>query len=431
MTSMQGLTKIVVTGFKSLVKQAVIEIRPLTLLAGANSSGKSSIMQPLLLLKQTLEAPYDPGPLLLDGPNVRFTAAEQFLSRQQNLSAHCFVSFATDNASISCMFQQNKQAMLEILATQYYDQDNNPQGPLILTPDTRMTFDEFATKSHRAEDLYKALKGISDGPFSDWATQRRRCYLEAVWEPMTADSDPLHIFHSPLQTLPTEVIHLPGLRGNPERTYKISAVADKFPGTFEHYVASLIHHWQQTNDDRLTTLTAQVQRLGLAETVQAQRQNGSSVEVKVGFSADENFMVSVADVGVGVSQVLPVLVALLVAQPGQLVYIEQPEIHLHPRAQVALAEILATAARRGVRVVAETHSSLLLLAMQTLVAEEKLAPELTMLNWFERDAQGISRISSTELDERGAFGEWPEDFGEVDLGIQSRYLDAVEMRQVA
>jgi predicted ATPase len=73
---MAGITSISVAGYKSLAKEQTIEIRPLTILAGANSSGKSSIMQPLLLLKQTLDAQYDPGPLLLDGPNVNFTSAE-------------------------------------------------------------------------------------------------------------------------------------------------------------------------------------------------------------------------------------------------------------------------------------------------------------------------------------------------------------------
>src|ERR1700736_2030593 len=75
-----GITRIAVEGFKSIVKKQSIEIAPLTILAGANSSGKSSIMQPLLLLKQTLEATYDPGPLKIDGPNVTFTSSEQFLS---------------------------------------------------------------------------------------------------------------------------------------------------------------------------------------------------------------------------------------------------------------------------------------------------------------------------------------------------------------
>ena len=54
----EGITRITVGGFKSIVEEQSIEVRPLTILAGANSSGKSSIMQPLLLLKQTLEAPY-------------------------------------------------------------------------------------------------------------------------------------------------------------------------------------------------------------------------------------------------------------------------------------------------------------------------------------------------------------------------------------
>src|SRR4051794_13765876 len=77
----KGITAIAVRGFKSLYDESRIEIRPLTILAGANSSGKSSIIQPLLLLKQTLDATYDPGSLLLDGPNVQFTSAEQLLSK--------------------------------------------------------------------------------------------------------------------------------------------------------------------------------------------------------------------------------------------------------------------------------------------------------------------------------------------------------------
>lgn len=79
-----GITKIAVKGFKSIAEECKIDIRPLTILAGANSSGKSSIMQPLLMLKQTLNAPYDPGPLKIDGPSVQFTLADQFFSKLTN-----------------------------------------------------------------------------------------------------------------------------------------------------------------------------------------------------------------------------------------------------------------------------------------------------------------------------------------------------------
>src|SRR5579864_444604 len=76
-----GITRIAVEGFKSISKRQSIDIAPLTILAGANSSGKSSIMQPLLLLKQTLEQTFDPGPLWIGGPNVVFTSTDEFLSK--------------------------------------------------------------------------------------------------------------------------------------------------------------------------------------------------------------------------------------------------------------------------------------------------------------------------------------------------------------
>jgi len=76
-----GISRICISGFKSISQETAVEVRPLTVLAGPNSSGKSSQMQPLLLLKQTLEAQYDPGSLLIDGAHVKFTSTNQFLSR--------------------------------------------------------------------------------------------------------------------------------------------------------------------------------------------------------------------------------------------------------------------------------------------------------------------------------------------------------------
>lgn len=226
------------------------------------------------------------------------------------------------------------------------------------------------------------------------------------------------------------LIHVPGVRGNPQRAYQTSAVERVFPGTFENYIASIIQNWQSKKDKQLLQLTRNLSRLGLTKKIQANSLNEAEVELQVGRSlaSGSKEMVSIADVGFGVSQILPVLVALLVAKPEQLVYIEQPEIHLHPRAQVALAEILIDAANRGVRVVIETHSELLLLAIQSLVSENKIRPDQVRLHWFTRLENGASKITSAELDETGAFGDWPEDFGEVSLGLHDRYLSAAEAK---
>jgi predicted ATPase len=99
---------------------------------------------------------------------------------------------------------------------------------------------------------------------------------------------------------------------------------------------------------------------------------------------------------------------------------------LHPRAQFALAKVLAAAARRGVRVVVETHSSMLLLGVQTAVAEGGLDKDHVKLHWFKREKDGRTSVRSGELDEAGRFGDWPEDFDDVVLKAQAHYLDVAE-----
>jgi hypothetical protein len=242
-----------------------------------------------------------------------------------------------------------------------------------------------------------------------WAVVQDRCFLKLEF----LQDKRVNTSITPIQGLDKhlrELIHLPGLRGNPERTYLVAAAGSNFAGTFENYTASVIAKWQaDKNNRKIEELGQDLNVLGLTWKVLAKSLNDTQVELQVGrlpqpAQAGKSDMVSIADVGVGVSQTLPVLVALHVARPGQLVYIEQPEIHLHPRAQTAMAQILANAARRGVRVVVETHSSLLILGVQTLVAERTLAPELVKLHWFER-RNGRTQITSSDLDETGAFGE--------------------------
>jgi predicted ATPase len=224
------------------------------------------------------------------------------------------------------------------------------------------------------------------------------------------------------------VIHVPSLRGSPARAYPATGSGPNFPGLFHHYVASAILAWQKENSRRYEDLTSDLQSTDLALDVTAHRLNDVAIEINVQLVNYRND--NIADVGVGVSQVLPVLVALRAAEAGRLVYIEEPEIHLHPRAQTKLADILAGAAKRGVRVVAEIHSTLLLTAIQTLVAKGELSPDLVKLHWFQRDPKtGITQVNSTGLDANGAFREdWPEDFDEVILDTDRQYLDAVTQR---
>jgi hypothetical protein len=283
------------------------------------------------------------------------------------------------------------------------------------------------------------------------AIDRNRCFLEMkiINQPISGKLPPAGVSFTSEELAPIllsgvikkavveslrGLIHLPGLRGNPERTYPITAVGGFFPGTFEKYAASVIAQWQASKQSaKIEELSNDLERLGLTWKVTATSVSDTQVEIQVGRLASAGRgrprdLVNIADVGFGLSQTLPVVVSLRAARPGQLVYLEQPEIHLHPRAQTAMAQILADAAKRGVRVVAETHSSLLLMGIQTLVAKGELSPELVKLHWFKRRDDGSTVVESADLDEAGAFGDWPEDFADVELAAQSRYLDAAEAR---
>ncbi|MEK0336610.1 MAG: AAA family ATPase [Nitrosopumilus sp.] len=429
----KGITKITVSGYKSIAQEQSIEIRPLTILAGANSSGKSSIMQPLLLLKQTIDSPYDPGSLLLNGPNVRFTSGDQLLSRigkKQTVNSFYVGIKSGLYDSVTFHFKKQPNKELKIDKMTYIDKDekaiiyrkmSHKDIESVIPIDLRPLYEMISKDSKKKAELI---------------VTRNRFFLELGITQRTGKERRNIITISlagKIEPYIRNLIHLPGLRGNPARTYPVTAVESSFPGIFQTYAASVIAQWQRDkNINKLKKISNYLQKLGLTWRVTTKSISDTEVELRVGRLSDisegkSRDLISIADIGFGVSQTLPILISLVAAEPGQLVYIEQPEIHLHPRAQIALAEVLADTANRGVRVVAETHSGLLLLSIQALLAEGKISPENVKLHWFERhDPNGYTNITSADIDKSGTFGDWPEDFGQVDLEVQSRYLDAFE-----
>jgi hypothetical protein len=429
----KAITAVSVRGFKSLATESRVEIKPLTLLAGANSSGKSSLMQPLLLLKQALESDYDPGPILLNGPHVRFTSAEQMLSRlTKPAGAKAFhVRLESDKGTfVENVFKRSVDDRLDFVRMEV-STGRRKKKPFVLEAGAS------GWDLNEVNAVSAAMLGTLSHLYKDrlsWKIVRQGSFL-AVALQLDGKEYGIERSHTADEfgVLLRRTLHVPGLRGNPERSYKTSAIEEVFRGTFENYVASIILKWQQGKDKKIDRLGIWLKSLGLTAKVKANPLDATQVELLVGQllngkSDREGDFVNIADVGFGVSQVLPVLVSLLVAEPGQLVYLEQPELHLHPRAQQALASVLAEAANRGVQVVAETHSSALLLAVQTLVAEGKLSPDKVKLHWFQRDSRGATKVTSGELDQLGAYGDWPEDFSDVLAKGENEYLDAVESK---
>jgi predicted ATPase len=424
-TPPRGITRIGVKGFKSIVDES-IEIRPLTVLAGANSSGKSSIMQPLLLVKQTLESVMDYKVLKIDGPNAVFTEAEQFLVKSGNGYRNFSITLNSEDGYFRVTFSRKRKRLLKVVSNSHFS--------------LSWAMDTMLRPSLSAEKIYELMPSIVKEMFQDIKELKFSLKERAFFVVPTLVNDDHGIrlaysglldtiFTSDASELILNCIHVPANRGNPERSYHVvSAESSTFRGRFEDYTASVIKYWQDINSTMLKRLESQLQTLNLANKVNINIISQTEAEIQVGLLSisSRNSLISIADVGFGVSQVLPVLVALLVAQPGQLVYIEQPELHLHPRAQHKLAEFIAEAATRGVRVVIETHSDLLLLGIQTEIAKKKISNQDVIFHWFSRNDEGLTEIQSVVPDEDGAYGGWPEDFAEVIMDAQNQYLDAVD-----
>jgi hypothetical protein len=355
--------------------------------------------------------------LMLDGPNVHFTSGEQVISRNHRSpqTTKQFVTFMDIGSMyLQTTFNWSEQSGIDLHSQKFLYHE--PKEGIDLLPG--MSSEDILASGPAyfdADPKPQSLHVVGD-----------RCFLEVKGVLNYRLGNPT--FTEMLRS----IIHVQGLRGSPERLYKTAGLSGSmFLGRFDIYVASIINKFQKENPEQLIKIQEALKKLGLTDIVQTQRLNDTQIELRVGRvlgQADPTDTVNIADVGLGVSQILPVIVALLVAQPGQLVYIEQPEIHLHPRAQVALAEIFAEAADRGVRVVVETHSELFLMGIQALVAEDKLDPNAVKLHWFTRQPDGSSRVTSADLDATGAFGDWPEDFGSTTLGMANRYLSAAETK---
>lgn len=122
--------------------------------------------------------------------------------------------------------------------------------------------------------------------------------------------------------------------------------------------------------------------------------------------------VNLVDSGAGISHILPLIVSVRLARSEPTLFcIEQPELHLHPRAHVAVAELLLECLTRQPhsRLLVETHSDVLVLRLRREIASGRLSRDDIRIYFVDEEQPGGSRIRKIELDERGTPTWWPKD----------------------
>ena len=181
----------------------------------------------------------------------------------------------------------------------------------------------------------------------------------------------------------------------------------------------------------LENLSYWLSKMELADGILVKKiRNSTQYEILLETNGEQ---INLRDVGVGVSQVLPVLAAAYIAQPGTIIIIEEPESHLHPLAQALLAELFVKASKdRQVQFIVETHSEHLFRRLQTLVASETVEPKDVQMYFVEREGINAS-LQDLVLNEFGKVAHWPDKFfGDTtnELKMQTQFLIERKKREM-
>ncbi|MBM3328806.1 MAG: DUF3696 domain-containing protein [Calditrichaeota bacterium] len=427
------LTELSISNFKAWRSIEKMRLSRITGIWGTNSSGKSSILQFLLMLKQTTESTDRSQPLFLGdersyvklglfenllfqrekqrvlGFNLAWKDVERLVVKDQNRKE----MFNSSDFGFDAELISNGTGNIKVQRIAYLFDDHEfackarpPSGQFELTvsPQNKMRFIRFAgrpwplsapvrfyTFPDQTTAYYqnanflpllelkfeKALRSCYYlGPLRDFPKAEYR--WSGAW-PADVGSEGERTIEAILSSTEAEETIDPGFRKR------------KIP--FQEYIADWLYNMGLIESFNVKVISAESRLYKVAV-----RKTSLSAEVLI------------TDVGFGVSQVLPVLVLCSYVPEGSTVLLEQPELHLHPSAQSALADFLIDVTqKRKIQVIVESHSEHLLNRLQRRIADESLKPEDVAL-YFCDIHEGASRLTPLQVDVFGNIANWPKDF---------------------
>ena len=215
------------------------------------------------------------------------------------------------------------------------------------------------------------------------------------------------------ESLLNSLIHLGPIRNYPERQYPVAGSPRASTGFRGEHTAHLIYRSDEIKDKVNYWFGAD--KFDIPYELQAKAlDNSAQVGQNIYLELIDTYTrtpVTIADVGFGISCVLPVIVEGIASPPGSIICVEQPEIHLHPRLQGHLADLMVETAKEGKQWIVETHSEMLARRIQTRISEkETLKPSDVSVLYVSPNEYG-SRVERQRIRPDGLFfKEWPQGF---------------------
>lgn len=449
------LTELYLKNFKAWRDTGLIRLAPLTVIFGTNSSGKSSVGHLLLALKQTV----------------------QLSDRKRALHLGDESSLIDLGTFTDCLFGHDLKQTLE------FSLRWKTAGPLVVKNALN------AKEQYRGDELRLSSTLRADKAEQPQTERFRYDLIEDGQQRLTVEHthktlncDPLRLVHAPGRKWPVEapekfyrfadrtllryqnadflaefalqtermlehVYFLGPLRRPARRIYQWSGDTPPDVGAQGEYAIPallaakaqnrMLNRGYRRPMKRFDEFIASwLKDLGVIERffVRPVAEGRKDYEVMV-TTHPKSHEVRLTDVGFGVSQVLPALVQAFYAPPGSTVWMEQPEIHLHPMAQSNLADVFISAvksyensAARQTQLIIETHSEHFLSRLQRRVAEQKISADEVAIYFVNRKGASAD-MEALRLDMFGEIENWPDNFFGDEMGdIAARTLAALQHR---
>jgi predicted ATPase len=460
------ITGLRIWNFKRFEDTGEVPLAPLTVLLGRNSSGKSSITQPLLLLKQTIESRGFANTLNLRGPLYAATSYREIVHNHEvNRQVRLRMDISVEASEVprgaeiglpwlSLFGVHGKDGPLSASVELTVGQEE-PFGPQLRhvkvnLADGRQVNARFAADPKRPD---RPEWQVEEPTKKQWQAVPSGGRMGVSLFPVFFDSKPIEnkrgrsmlsfqiseeavLFNASLAYVEgclRDMRYLGPFRTPPKPRYEFAG--RDFPdigAAGENAMDALIADGLRKTSRRgvVSKVTEWLRYAGLADRFElrplSDEANAYEAHLTVN-SMDANY----AHVGYGVSQVLPVLVQALRTNKNALFICQQPELHLHPDAQVALADFFLDRVREERYVLLETHSEPLVLGIRRALLDEqrrsrpRVGPKDVAFLYVEDGVSGGATVRPLPMDEDMNITEWPPGFMDAATQERLKIMDAV------
>jgi hypothetical protein len=435
------LTRLRIQNFKSLADTGEMQIRPLTFLVGPNSAGKSSLLQVMLLLRQTVDE---------RDPNITLKINGSWVELGSYLDCiHRAVGEEPGNRELEISFTflwpkpdyGGGVSLSDLLSTDFnarfgYDgkvllQRASYKGDIGEFAIERVGFQQYRVNGDTNVQLRK-FYDCSPPPFP------KRPEKPDMFFPSKQVDLPFSSFQGfvwGMEYFFSRVFYLGPLRHRPQSSYQTSGEVPTDVGLAgERAIDVLMASAKRGRESTLTQVRHWLDAFDIASDVQLTDLTPTQYQFRL-IDKPTGVTVNYPHVGFGAFQIVPIIVEGFYSLDLSTLLIEQPEIHLHPRAQARLADLLIAVSQESrsldlapKTLIVETHSEHLLSQVQVRIAQGDLSRDDVAIYYFEPTPAG-TRIVPIEINELGQFGNWPPGFFDEGFKLADAHFRAIARAQ--